>query len=179
MRHGKQNMRERASWWCQGGNVPLNTRLWWPSVWAQPTRHDFVRVSEILLLVQCLHLGVFVAAMAAYLSAANYWEAKHNVSCERDGGPAYTSVGSADEFIVMASMGLLVLFFLKIYNSAKIIPLYSGECIYMAGPNIHPKTICTLQCLDIGRLNDIDILAIFGIQFGVSVDHCGVCCGAP
>eukprot|EP00978_Attheya_sp_CCMP212_P006551 scaffold15170_cov27-Attheya_sp.AAC.1 len=26
--------RERASWWCQGGNVPLNTRLWWPSAWA-------------------------------------------------------------------------------------------------------------------------------------------------
>eukprot|EP00978_Attheya_sp_CCMP212_P005758 scaffold12862_cov55-Attheya_sp.AAC.4 len=107
--------------------------------------------------------------MAAYLSAADYRdEANHNVSRESDGGPAYASVGSADEFIVVASTGLLVLFFLKIYNITKIIPLYSRACIYMAGPNIHPKIICTLQCLEIGHLNDIDILVtVSGYSLGL------------
>mmetsp|Transcript_9476 Transcript_9476/g.17182 ORF Transcript_9476/g.17182 Transcript_9476/m.17182 type:complete len:753 (-) Transcript_9476:120-2378(-) len=170
-------------------------------------------------------LGVFVAAVAAYLSAADYREAKHNVSQERDGGPAYTSVGSDDEnrplaeapyrvqssfgsqeesldlevhhalgFIVMASTGLLVLFFLKIYNFVKVMyafgcagavvqvifyPLYARAWIYMAGPNVHPKTICTLQCLDIGRLDVVDILAtVSGYSVGLAwiivafvVDH--------
>jgi hypothetical protein len=60
-------------------------------------RHDFVWVSGLSLRTQRLHIGVFVAAMAAYLSAADYREAKNNVSHEHDGGPVYTSVSFDDE----------------------------------------------------------------------------------
>eukprot|EP00978_Attheya_sp_CCMP212_P003030 scaffold6204_cov55-Attheya_sp.AAC.3 len=81
---------ERVSWWCRGeqgsgGLAPGRTR------------HDFVRVSRLSLCTQCLHIGVFVAAMADYCSAADYREAKRNVSREHNGGSTYTSVSSDDE----------------------------------------------------------------------------------
>jgi signal peptide peptidase-like 2B len=152
-------------------------------------------------------LGVFVAALASWMSASEYRNFKSSSSSSDSEalevaarGHGYHRVGSSSNsnpssssfneesveleashacgFIVFSSMGLLVLFFFKIYNVVKV--MYAFGCsgalsqviIYplliqvTKKLNVQDRIACTASFLDIGVVTVSQLIASF-VSYGV------------